>query len=139
MMTVAWPGTFGFGPYSFLSGSLSSTVNTSSTRPPIRGTNAMKYHQPLLPMSCNRRTVIDSAGMKLTTPNIPMDMAEEIDAVLFANKRSAPESQQTQGESGQNVEQLKHPIFGASRPATEIGCSLPGEKIPGHKVSCLGV
>jgi len=68
MITWASPGTLGFGPYSFLSGSLSSRVKTRRMSPPIRGTNAMKYHQPLFPMSWRRRIVTAREGTKSTNP-----------------------------------------------------------------------
>lgn len=61
----AYSADFGLCPYSFHPGSLSEHRNTSKTMAPINGIKLMKYHQPLLPVSCKRRTVTDIEGAKL--------------------------------------------------------------------------
>jgi hypothetical protein len=57
----------GFGPHLLLPGSLSMTMKTSTTRLPMNGTKQTRYHQPLLPESCRRRTLIPREGRTTNT------------------------------------------------------------------------
>src|SRR6202789_1020444 len=42
--------------------------------PPTKGTNAMKYHQPLRPVSCSLRTVTASEGINIAREYREMGM-----------------------------------------------------------------
>ena len=59
---------FGFGPHLLLPGWLSNKKNTNRTIEPINGISIIKYHQALLPVSCNLRAINAKPGIMVINP-----------------------------------------------------------------------
>ena len=58
---------FGFSPHWFSPGSLSRQSSTRRHIDPTRGMKLRRYHHPLLPVSCSRRTVTAMPGRIVAT------------------------------------------------------------------------